>query len=169
MKSKKVSESTTIMTQAVLPNDTNLLGNLFGGQLLSWMDLASSITAKRHSEGIAVTASVNNVSFNAPIPLASVVTLEANITRAFSTSMEIMVDVWVENKSGQEKRQVNNATYIFAAVDGNGKKRAIPEIIPETEIQKKRYNEAAFRKEMALIFAGKLSMKDAENFCNHFK
>ncbi|MEN8138686.1 MAG: acyl-CoA thioesterase [Bacteroidota bacterium] len=161
MQQKRVSESTTTMTQIVLPNDTNPLGNLFGGQLLAWMDLASSVASKRHSEGIVVTASVNNVSFNVPIPLGSVVTLEANVTRAFNTSMEVFVDVWVEDRSGKDKFKANTAIYIFAALDEEGNKRKVPEILPETDEEMKRYKSALRRREMSLILAGKLKPKHA--------
>ena len=161
MRAKKVSESITIMTQIVLPNDTNPIGNLFGGQLLAWMDLASSVASKRHSEGIVVTASVNNVSFRTPILLGSVVTLEAKITRAFNTSMEVFVDVWVEDRSGKNRTKVNTAIYIFAAVDENGKKRSVPGLDPETEEEIKRYEGALQRREMSLILAGKLKPKHA--------
>jgi acyl-CoA hydrolase len=161
MKAKKVSESVTVMTQIVLPNDTNPLGNLFGGQLLAWMDLASSVASKRHSEGMVVTASVNNVSFRTPISLGSVVTLEATITRAFNTSMEVFVDVWVEDRSGKNKTKVNTAIYIFAAVDDKGVKRKVPELIPETNEEIKRFEGALRRKELSLILAGKLKPKQA--------
>ena len=161
MQKKKVSESVTVMTQIVLPNDTNPLGNLFGGQLLAWMDLASSVASKRHSEGIVVTASVNNVSFATPIPLGSVVTLEAKITRAFNTSMEVFVDVWVEDKSGKNKIKANTAIYIFAALDDNGNKRQVPELVPDTEEEIIRYEGALRRREMSLILAGKLKPKQA--------
>ncbi len=161
MQAKKVSESTTIMKQIVLPNDTNPLGNLFGGQLLAWMDLASSVASKRHSEGIVVTASVNNVSFNVPIFLGSVVTLEAKVTRAFNTSMEIFVDVWVEDRSGKNRFKANTAIYIFAALDKDGKKRKVPELVPETDEEIKKYEGALRRREMSLILAGKLKPKQA--------
>ena len=161
MQVKKVSESKTIMTQIVLPNDTNPLGNLFGGQLLAWMDLASSVASKRHSEGIVVTASVNNVSFRTPIPLGSVVTLEATITRAFNTSMEVFVDVWVEDRSGKNRTKVNTAIYIFAAVDEEGTKRQVPELVPDTDEEIKRFDGALRRREMSLILAGKLKPKQA--------
>ncbi|MCK5782302.1 MAG: acyl-CoA thioesterase [Flavobacteriales bacterium] len=161
MQKKKVDESLTVMTQIVLPNDTNPLGNLFGGQLLAWMDLASSVASKRHSEGIVVTASVNNVTFSVPIHLGSVVTLEAKVTRAFTTSMEIFVDVWVEGPSGKTRFKANTAIYIFAAVDENGKKRPVPELVPETEEEIKRFQGALRRREMSLILAGKLKPKQA--------
>lgn len=161
MHSKKVSESTTIMTQIVLPNDTNPLGNLFGGQLLAWMDLASSVASKRHSEGIVVTASVNNVTFNKPIPLGSVVSLEAKVSRAFTSSMEVIVDVTVEDVKGKNSFMATSAIYVFAAVDENNNKRLVPEVIPENEIEQKRYESAQRRRELSLILAGKMSPKNA--------
>ncbi|NBT43283.1 MAG: acyl-CoA thioesterase, partial [Alphaproteobacteria bacterium] len=105
-------ESLTVMTEIVLPNDTNNLNNLFGGQLLSWMDRCAAISAHRHCRRIVVTASVNNVSFRHPIPQGSIVTLEGKVSRAFSSSMEIFVDVFLEDQTGQGKRlKANEAIY----------------------------------------------------------
>lgn len=168
MKSKKAKESKTVMTQIVLPNDTNPLGNLFGGQLLAWMDLASSVSAKRHSEGLVVTASVNNVSFNHPIPLGSVVTLEAQVTRAYNTSMEVYVDVYVEDMSGKNRFKANSAIYIFAAVNFEGGKRKIAELIPETEVEKDRFASALRRRELSLVLAGKMKAEDAKELKSIF-
>jgi len=168
MKEKTAKESKTIMTQIVLPNDTNPLGNLFGGQLLAWMDLASSVSAKRHSEGLVVTASVSNVSFNHPIPLGSVVTLEAQVTRAYKTSMEVYVDVFVEDSSGKNRFKANSAIYIFAAVDVDGNKRRVPEIIAESEQEKDRYKSALRRRELSLVLAGKMSANDAKELKSLF-
>ena len=97
MSSKTPSQSKAILTEIVLPNDTNNLNNLMGGRLLHWMDIAAAITAHRHCNRTCVTASVNNVSFEHPIPRGRIVTLEANISRAFSSSMEIFIDVWIED------------------------------------------------------------------------
>ncbi|NDC29124.1 MAG: acyl-CoA thioesterase, partial [Crocinitomicaceae bacterium] len=97
MISKKAAETISISTKVVLPNDTNTQGNLFGGQLLAWMDLISSVSAHRHCKRVVVTASVNNVSFQKPIKHASILTLEAKVSRAFSSSMEVFVDVFVED------------------------------------------------------------------------
>jgi acyl-CoA hydrolase len=133
------------------------------------MDLASSVASKRHSEGIVVTASVNNVTFNVPIHLGSVVTLEARVTRAFNTSMEIFVDVWVEDRSGKNRFKANTAIYIFAAVDESGKKRKVPELVPETEEEKKLYDGALRRREMSLILAGKMKPKNATELRSLFE
>ncbi len=161
MKSKTPKESLTIQTQIVLPNDTNTLGNLFGGQLLQWMDMVSSIAAHRHCKRVVVTASVNNVSFNNPIKHASLVTLEAKVSRAFNTSMEVFIDVWVEDPVSGEKIKSNEAIYTFVAVDQNGSPLPVPELVPETEEEKKRFEAALRRKQLSLILAGKLKPKDA--------
>ena len=161
MKSKTPKESLTIQTQIVLPNDTNTLGNLFGGQLLQWMDMVSSIAAHRHCKRVVVTASVNNVSFNNPIKHASLVTLEAKVSRAFNTSMEVFIDVWVEDPVSGEKVKSNEAIYTFVAVDQNGSPLPVPELVPETEVEKKRFDAALRRKQLSLILAGKLKPSDA--------
>jgi len=161
MKSKTAKESLTIQTQIVMPNDTNPMGNLFGGQLLLWMDIVASVSAKRHCESITVTASVNNISFNVPITGASILTLEAKVSRAFKTSMEIFIDVWVEGKYSGEKVKCNEAIYTFVALDMNGKAKEVPELIPETEEEKVRYDSALRRKQLSLILAGKLKPHEA--------
>ena len=161
MKSKAPKESLTIQTQIVLPNDTNTLGNLFGGQLLQWMDMVSSIAAHRHCKRVVVTASVNNVSFNNPIKHASLVTLEAKVSRAFTTSMEVFIDVWVEDPVTGDKVKCNEAIYTFVAVDQNGSPLPVPELVPETDEEKKRYEAALRRKQLSLILAGKMKPKDA--------
>ena len=97
MSTKTPSQSKATLTEIVLPNDTNNLNNLMGGRLLHWMDIAAAITAHRHCNRTCVTASVNNVSFENPIPKGSIVTLEANISRAYYSSMEIFIDVWIED------------------------------------------------------------------------
>ena len=96
MKSKTAKETLSITTKVVLPNDTNTLGNLFGGQLLAWMDVIASVSAHRHCKRVVVTASVNNVSFQHPIQEASIVTIESKVSRAFTSSMEVFLDVFVE-------------------------------------------------------------------------
>jgi acyl-CoA hydrolase len=162
MKSKKPSESLTIVTEVVLPNDTNNLNNLFGGQLLSWMDRCSAIAAHRHCRRQVVTASVNNVSFKNAIAQGSIVTLEAKVSRAFSSSMEVIVDVFIEDQKGTGNRiEANEAIYTFVAVDQLGNPIQVPPIEPETEQEKKRYDGALRRRQLALILAGKMNPKDA--------
>src|SRR5690606_38659015 len=115
MQSKTPKESITILTDIVLPGETNPLNNLFGGELLARMDRAASITARRHSRRICVTASVNNVAFNKSIPLGSVVTIEAKVSRTFRTSMEIFLDVWIEARESGTRQTANKAIYTSVA------------------------------------------------------
>jgi acyl-CoA hydrolase len=163
MKSKTAKETLAITTKIVLPNDTNTLGNLFGGQLLAWMDVIASVSAHRHSKRVVVTASVNNVAFQHPINHASIVTLEAKVSRAFNSSMEVFVDVFVEDHVTGKRTKSNEAIYTFVAVDQNGGPIQVPELIPETEEEKMRYDGALRRKELSLILAGKMKPKDAVN------
>ena len=161
MKSKLVKETYAITTEFVLPNDTNALGNLAGGRLLHWMDICSAISAHRLCKRVVVTASVNNVSFNHPIRLGSIVTVEAKVSRAFSTAMEVYIDVWVEDAVTGERTKCNEAIYTFVAVDQNGSPLPVPQVIPETEEEKKRYDGALRRRQLSLILAGKMKPQDA--------
>ncbi|WP_372474292.1 acyl-CoA thioesterase [Capnocytophaga sp. ARDL2] len=161
MQPKTPKESITILTDLVLPGETNPLNNLFGGELLARMDRAASITARRHSRRICVTASVNNVAFNKSIPLGSVVTLQAKVSRAFHSSMEVFIDVWIEDRESGERIKANEAIYTFVAVDDTGRPVQIPEIIPETEEEKQRYDAALRRKQLSLVLAGKMKPQDA--------
>lgn len=161
MKSKTAKETLSITTIIVLPNDTNTQGNLFGGQLLAWMDVISSVAAHRHCKRVVVTAAVNNVSFQKPIKHASIVTLEAKVSRAFSTSMEIIVDVFVEDQITGEREKCNEAIYTFVAVDQNGGPIHVPELIPETDEEKTRFEGALRRKQLSLILAGKMKASEA--------
>lgn len=161
MKSKRAVETLAITTKIVLPNDTNTLGNLFGGQLLAWMDVIASVSAHRHSKRVVVTASVNNVSFQKPIKHASIITLEAKVSRAFNSSMEIFVDVFVEDQVTGKLEKSNEAIYTFVAVDQNGGPIQVPELIPETAQEKERYEGALRRKQLSLILAGKMKASEA--------
>jgi len=162
MKTKKFAhESIAVSSEIVLPNDTNTLGNLMGGKLLHWMDIIAAISAHRHCKRIVVTASVNNVSFDRPIRLGDIVTLEAHVSRAFSSSMEVFIDVWVENHSTGERVRHNEAIYTFVAVDQLGNPIAVPELVPETELQKTRYEGALRRRQLSLILAGKMKPDEA--------
>lgn len=156
MQAKFPRESRTIMTDLVLPSETNPLQNLFGGELLARMDRAASIAARRHSRRIVVTASVNNVAFNKAIPLGSVVTVEANVSRAFKSSMEIFIDVWVEDRESGLRSKANEAIYTFVAVDETGTPVLVPPLEPETDLEKERFAAALRRKQLALVLAGKL-------------
>jgi acyl-CoA hydrolase len=161
MKAKTAKESYTVSTEIVLPNDTNTLGNLMGGRLLHWMDITAAIAAHRHCKRVVVTASVNNVSFNMPIKLADIVTIKAQVSRAFSTSMEVFIEVWVENHVTGKMTKCNEAIYTFVAVDQLGNPISVPELIPETEEEKKRFESALRRKQLALILAGKMKPSEA--------
>ena len=161
MKTKKASETIAITTHIVLPNDTNTLGNLFGGQLLAWMDVIASVSAQRHCRRVVVTASVNNVSFREPILQSSIVTLEAKVSRAFNSSMEVFVDVYVEDAISGVRRKCNEAIYTFVAVDQLGGPINVPELIPETPEEIERYEGALRRKQLSLILAGKLKPSEA--------
>ena len=161
MTAKTPKESLTVLTDLVLPGETNYLDNLFGGELLARMDRACSIAARRHSRRIVVTASVNHVAFNKSVPVGSVVTVEAKVSRAFKSSMEVYVDVWIEDRESGKKTAVNEGIYTFVAVDEFGSPVPIPQITPETELEKTRYDGALRRKQLSLILAGKMQPNDA--------
>lgn len=161
MEAKTPEQSKTIMTDLVLPGETNPLNNLFGGELLARMDRAASISARRHSRCIVVTASVNHVAFNRAVPLGSVVSVEAKVSRAFKTSMEVFIDVWIEDRASGAKTKANEAIYTFVAVDETGKPIEVPEITPETQLEKERYKAALRRKQLSLLLAGKIKPNDA--------
>ncbi len=161
MQSKTPKNSLTIYTDMVLPSETNPIGNMFGGELLARMDRAASIAARRHSRRIVVTASVNHVAFNKMIPLGSVVTVEAKVSRAFSSSMEVYMDVYIEDRESGERSLSNEAIYTFVAVDEMGNPVRVPELVPETEIEKSRFVAALRRKQLSLVLAGKMKPKEA--------
>ena len=161
MRAKTPSESLTTLTDLVLPGETNYLDDLFGGELLARMDRACSIAARRHSRRIVVTASVNHVAFNNSIPVGSVVTIQAKVSRAFRSSMEIYVDVWIEDRQSGLKTKVNEGIYTFVAVDERRKPVEIPQIIPETDLEKERYEGALRRKQLSLVLAGKMKPNEA--------
>ena len=161
MRAKVPKESLTVLTDLVLPGETNYLDNLFGGELLARMDRACSIAARRHSRRIVVTASVNHVAFTKSVPVGSVVTVEAKVSRAFKSSMEVYVDVWIEDRQSGEKTKVNEGIYTFVAVDETGKPVPVAQITPETELEHARYDGALRRKQLSLVLASKLDPKDA--------
>ncbi|MAJ31721.1 MAG: acyl-CoA thioesterase [Flavobacteriaceae bacterium] len=161
MKGKTPSESRTTTTDMVLPSETNHLNHLFGGELLARMDRAAYITAQRHSRRIAVTASVNHVAFNNAVPVGSILSLEASVSRSFSTSMEVFIDVWTEDRISGVKTKVNEAIYTFVAVDEAGKPTAVPELIPDTDLEIERFNGALRRRQLSLVLAGKMKPTEA--------
>ena len=149
------------MTEIVLPNDTNVFGNLMGGRLMYWMDIAAAISAQKHCNAPVVTASVDNISFESPIKLGNTVHIEAKIARAFTTSMEIHINVWGEDLTQQFRYKSNEAYYTFVALDPNRKPRAVPALQPETEEEKKLYEGALRRRQVRLILGGKMKPDDA--------
>jgi acyl-CoA hydrolase len=161
MHSKKSADSKVEMTELVLPNDTNFYGNLMGGRLMYWMDVAAAMAAWKHCNAPCVTASVDNISFVSPIKLGNVVHIEAKVSRAFNTSMEIHLKVWGEDYTQQYKYQSNEAYFTFVALDPNGKPREVPELILETEDEKRLYDGALRRRQLRLILAKKMKPADA--------
>jgi acyl-CoA hydrolase len=161
MQARRASESITIMTELVLPNDTNLYGNLMGGRLMYWMDIAAALSAQKHCNAPVVTASVDNISFENSIKLGNVVHIEAKVTRAFNTSMEVHMKVWGEDLAQQYKYKSNEAYYTFVALDPHSKPRAVPPISPETEEETRLYDGALRRRQLRLILGGKMKPADA--------
>ena len=160
MELKTPKDSLVIMNELVLPNDTNMLHNLMGGRMLHWMDIAAAISAQKHCNTIAVTASVDNVSFRQPIKLGDVVTIEAKVTRAFTTSVEVKLTVWAQNIPSNTKIKSNEAYYTFVAVNEQGTV-PVPELIPETEEEKTLWEGALRRRELRLVLSGKMKPEDA--------
>lgn len=161
MTSRPVSDSYAETTHLVLPNDTNTLGNLFGGRLLQWLDISCAISAHRHCKKVVVTIAVNNVSFDRPIRLGDFVTIRSHVSRAFGTSMEVWSDVWVEDRETGEKIPCNSAIYTFVAVDQEGKPIAVPDAVPTNDDERKRYDGALRRRQLRLILAGKMKPEEA--------
>lgn len=160
-KSKFVKESLVVKNELLMPNDTNPFHNLMGGRLMYWMDIAAAISAQKHSNAMAVTASVDNISFKHPIEIGCVITLSAKVTRAFNTSMEVFIEVTAENIPKKTKFISNSAFFTFVAIDKSGKPQPIPEAVPETEKEKQLYEGALRRRQLRLILAGRLKPSDA--------
>lgn len=157
---RPVSDSYAETTHLVLPNSTNTLGNLFGGQLLKWLDVSCAISAHRHCKRVVVTAAVNNVSFDRPIRLGDFVTIKAHVSRSFGSSMEVWADVWVEDQVSGDRIMCNSAMYTFVAVDNAGRPTQVPIAKPTNAEEQERYNGALRRRQLRLILSGK--MKPAE-------
>ena len=161
MQSKTPTESHTLMTEIVLPNDTNVFGSLMGGRLMYWMDIAAAISAQRHCNSPVVTASVDNISFETPIKLGNTVHIEARVTRAFSTSMEVHLKVWGEDLTQQFRYKSNEAYYTFVALDPHRKPKAVPQLEPQTDDERKLFEGALRRRQIRLILGGKMKPDDA--------
>jgi len=151
---KPVRESQVITTQLVLPNDTNELGNLLGGTLMHWIDIAAAIAAQRHADRVCVTASVDELNFHHPIRLGDVVTLQASVNRAFRTSMEIGVVVTALTRARHDERRANNAYLTFVALDDDGRPAEVPGVIPESPDEIRRFDEALARRQRRLAHRG---------------
>lgn len=149
------------MTELVLPQHTNTLGNLMGGNLMHWMDIAAAISAMRHCNCPVVTASVDNVSFANPIKLGNLLTIESKVTRAFNTSMEVYLRVYGEDLSAQYKYLSNEAYFTFVALDPNGRPRRVPEVVAETEKEKAMFDDALRRRQLRLILGGRMKPEEA--------
>ncbi len=161
MDPRTASASLTIMTELVLPNDTNVFGNLMGGRLMYWMDIAAALAAQKHCNAPVVTASVDNISFENPIKLGNVVHIEAKVTRSFNSSMEIHLRVWGEDLTHQYKYKSNEAYYTFVALDPNRRPRPVPPVTPQTDEEKKLFDGALRRRQLRLILGGKMKPDDA--------
>ncbi len=161
VKTKAARESSVTMTELVLPNDTNVFGNLMGGRLMYWMDIAAALAAGKHCNAQVVTASVDNISFEAPIRLGNAVHIEARVSRAFNTSMEVHLKVWGEDLTQQYKYKSNEAYYTFVALDPNRKPRLVPQLLPETDDERKLFEGALRRRQVRLILGGKMKPDDA--------
>ena len=158
---KKVAESLVLMTELVLPNDTNLFNNLMGGRLMYWMDIAAALSSMKHCGNPVVTASVDNLSFENPIPRGNVVTIRAQVTRAFRTSMEVHLRVWGEDPIKQFRYKSNEAFYTFVALDPHGKPMQVPETVPESPEEKDLHDGAMRRRQVRLVLGGKMKPEDA--------
>lgn len=169
LKSKKVSDSFTVMSELVLPNDTNGFGNLMGGRLMFWMDVAGAIAAGKHCNSACMTAGVDNLSFHSPIKLSNIVHINAHVSRAFNSSMEVYIKVWGEDLLQQNRYESNEAYFTFVALDQNRRPRAVPALIPETEEEKILYEGALKRRQIRLLLSGKLKVEDIPDMNNFFK
>jgi acyl-CoA hydrolase len=145
---RPVRESISEMTEIVLPNDANPLNALLGGRLMHWIDLAGAMAAHRHSRTYVVTASIDHLDFLVPVRVGDFVILRSSVNRVFHTSMEVGVKVWVENYRAQQSRHVSSAYLTFVAIDAAVNKIVVPQVVPETEDEKRRYEGAARRREM---------------------
>jgi len=145
---RPVRDSQSEMAEIVLPNDANPLGALLGGRLMHWIDLAGALAAHRHARSYVVTASIDHMDFLVPVHIGDLVILRSSVNRVFHTSMEVGVKAWVENYLHDECQHVSSAYLTFVAVDGGGRHIGVPAVIPETEEQRRRYDDAGKRREI---------------------
>jgi acyl-CoA hydrolase len=145
-----VRESESEYSELALPNDANTLGNLLGGRIMHLVDLAGAIAAMKHCRHPVVTASVDHMDFIHPVKIGQLVRLRASVNRAFHTSMELGVKVWVEDLVTGAEKHVSSAYLTFVAIDAHGHGVGVPPVVPETEEEKRRYEEAGERREYRL-------------------
>ena len=147
---KKALESVVEMTEIVLPSHGNALGTVFGGQVAAWIDICAAVAAMRHARHIVVTASMDDLHFMAPAHVGEVLILKAHVNRAFSTSMEVGVRVEAENPLTGERRHTATAYLTFVSLDAEGNRVAVPPLIPETDDEKRRFDQAELRRKWRL-------------------
>jgi len=155
LKGKTVAESVVEMVEVVLPNDANPLGNMLGGKVMHLIDIAGAVAAHRHARAQVVTAAVDNLDFLYPIRVGELVVLRAHITRAFRTSMEAEVRVYLEDYLTGERRQTSSAFVTYVALDAAGKPKEVPPLIPRTREERRRYREALERRRQRLALAAR--------------
>jgi len=158
------------MTELIMPNDANPLGNLMGGNLMRWMDIAGGVCAAKHCESHVVTASVDHISFHAPINVGNVIEIKAMVTRAFNTSVEVYIEVFVADITGNSSSKSNHAYMTFVALDANNKKPTrVPRVNPTTADEKVHYESASRRRELRLILSGRIKATEAKEMKDFFK
>lgn len=163
-----LDRSSAVMTQLIMPNDTNHLGNLMGGNLMRWMDVCGAMAGMRHCEGPVVTVSVDHMTFKGPIKIGEIVSIEASVTRTFNTSFEVIIEVWAEGMGG-EKRKVNEAFFTFVCIDPVSKApRSAPDFVPQSDRQRELFLGAMRRRELRLIMGGKIKPSEAQDLKDIF-
>ena len=148
MEPRTVRDSQSQMAEVVLPNDANQLGNLLGGRLMHLIDIAGALAAHRHSRSHVVTASIDHIDFRQPVHIGDILTLKSSVNRAFNTSIETGVKCWAENYIAGTTRHVASAYLTFVAVDSHEKRKPVPQVIPETDEEKRRYEDAGRRRDL---------------------
>jgi acyl-CoA hydrolase len=148
IQTRPVSDSQSERSEIIFPGDTNALGNLFGGRLMQFIDLTGAMAASRHSRAVTVTASMDHLDFVAPVKVGDLLILKASVNRAYRTSMEVGVKCMVEDIREQKLRHVSSAYLTFVAMDADGKLLPVPQVLPETAHQKRRFEDAGRRREM---------------------
>ncbi|QQR97833.1 MAG: acyl-CoA thioesterase [Sphingobacteriales bacterium] len=160
MANRAMTETLNVQTELIMPGHTNPMGNLMGGNLLSWMDVCSGISAIKLSRNIAVTASLDDVSFKLPIKVGDIVTLRSFVTRTFNTSMEVICEVFIKNIHNNEEVKSHEAFFTFVALDSFGRPTHTDEVFPETDREKELYEQALERREFRLVKAGKIQLSE---------